>query len=731
MDIYRENYAFDNYDNEEIQNFDYESSPYFLYFYPILYPSNKIHTVEFKNHYDVNFIRKHNLYYSLFFIVNKHIWSKHDFYNYDEDKFEKKENEHNENIKTAVKNKKFPSKYVALIYYVEHGKINYNEISDAMLKKIVNSIIYFANTLGILSSSKPSLKKNNFKLYSSDIIKSKLRALNISVQLKLFIEWISNKTLIITGSTGIGKSSLVPVLLFYIFHLFNGHSSNDFLELDKIELEKKMYMALPRILLVQSIGSGLINKMGLDITNNDLVSLQYKNISENKSYYNENKEYRFLIATTQSLFAYLNNASLIICDEVHEHSIASDNLISIARILNIQLVLISATIDSDKEVINKFFSNYSYIDIKGPPLYKIEEYQLDIINKTNYKNKNILIYKIINTILKYVKTLTQIGDTSIVFIPTKRWVTELYDKIKINNDIEFKILHKDVLNYDKEILEYFKNEKTRRHVIISTPIAESSISIEGLKLVIDTGLEYNINYEVSNIDFITYYSYIQRKGRVGRTAPGYYISLYNKDLLVKELKREIDGQRLFIPLLYLYHFLDYQYNKPSYRISPGKSIENIEDDKMELVEKNNVIITKEDIINNYIFPPKNINRIDRVYDYLNIRNFFNKTYTQLLMRGIACSIIDYLYIYEKYKDDDKIFNELKDLEDNSELTNISNTLFNEIMKLNKRFLFKGGIGYYLFFNDIEESFKVNMMTKLINFKQYKIIKYNKAFFRMP
>jgi hypothetical protein len=69
----------------------------------------------------------------------------------------------------------------------------------------------------------PSDNRNNkYKLSSLNLISNNpivspfLLSLSLTVQLKVFIEWIRKKTIIVTGTTGIGKSSVVPKLFFYI-----------------------------------------------------------------------------------------------------------------------------------------------------------------------------------------------------------------------------------------------------------------------------------------------------------------------------------------------------------------------------------------------------------------------------------------------------------------------------------------------------------------------------------
>lgn len=708
MELFKSNYIFIEYDKIEESSFEY-SKYNCSFFYPLLFPAKQIKSVQYINSYDINSIRKYNLYYSLLYVVNKHILKKYTHFNKDDNllyKADEIDTTSTESkfipIDEAIRIKVLPLRYYALKYIKKYKSVEYKKLDDSTLIKLIDSLIFLANFLGILSSSSPNDKPIPMRLITDKVFEyeKEFLSLSVSVQVRVFIDWINKKTIVITGSTGIGKSSQVPKLLLYISLLFDGYTNYDIFNSDDYKPEKKILFALPRKLLVQTIGEGLMNSLKITITKNQLIKLQYRKIQEDKKFNNSSEEYKMLIATSQSLFKFIDDCSLLICDEIHEHTDSIDTLITISRLLKIHLVLISATIDADKPIINKFFDNYSYIDIKGPPPYKITSINMNKINKDNYKNKELICGMIVDVVNKYIYQCSKPGENTIIFLPSKTWLNLLAPKL-VYKDIEIRLLYRDAEDYKDNVIKYVDNENTKRHLIISTPIAESSITIKKLALVIDSGLFYNSNYNILNIDFISYWSHIQRKGRVGRDFEGYYISLFDIDTLSKVLTRTIDGSRLFTTILQIYHYLS-------------------------LVLKRD--INKTDILDNYIFPPTNIQRIYDVYDYLLNKNFTNVKYTSLLVSGLSCSIIDYLYIYEKYYKT-PIYNELKEYEENPDITyQLSNTLFKELCALNKKIYHVNGKGYYMFFNDQEKSYSIKKNNKLLNNKYYKIIKYNTILF---
>jgi HrpA-like RNA helicase len=113
---------------------------------------------------------------------------------------------------------------------------------------------------------------------------------------------------------------------------------------------------------------------------------------------------------------------------------------------------------------------------------------------------------------------------------------------------------------------YLKDGYTRQ-VIFSTPIAETGITLTGIKFVVDTGVENKIAFDPKRRRQLQYISYvrkpsvIQRCGRVGRREPGVCIHLYTLDTYLNRFKTKIipkiytdDIHSVFLTILY--HTLD-------------------------------------------------------------------------------------------------------------------------------------------------------------------------------
>ncbi len=247
-----------------------------------------------------------------------------------------------------------------------------------------------------------------------------------------------------------------------------------------------------------------------------------------------------LIQNDQSL----NNISMIIFDEFHERSIHTD--LSLALSLEVQellrddlkILIMSATLNSTE--ISTLLNNTSIITSQGKTFNVDDIYLQANIKQPNIKTINSVVF---NIILQSVQTDT--GDI-LVFLPGTKEIKNLQKKL---ND---KFIHSDILilplysaltksEQDKAILPHNK-----RKIILSTNIAQTSLTIKGVKIVIDSGLEKLSRYNYSTgmdhleLSFISKDSAIQRGGRAGRLSNGKCYKLWHQNkILTPSTKPEI------------------------------------------------------------------------------------------------------------------------------------------------------------------------------------------------
>nr|UXY88502.1 ATP-dependent RNA helicase CDC28 [Cryptomonas curvata] len=350
------------------------------------------------------------------------------------------------------------------------------------------------------------------------------------------------KILMIIGETGSGKTTIVPRIL-YKNRIFN-----------KIIVSQTKRIAA--INAANYISKTLNLKVGRDVG--------YAVRFENNSY----SDTRIKFVTDGILFKELSeNPSLshyncVIIDEFHERTIYTDLLLSILKKTlcereNFRLIIMSASGECNKMA--KFFNIKSgKLTIPGR-LYRIKIFYT-ITPQSNY------VLSISAFIAKH-HLKENIPGNFLVFLPGQEEI------LKLNEQIDY-VIGKKIFNFivikfysgisEEEYLNVFKiSQKKKRKIILATNIAESSITIPGISLVIDSGLsKQKITNWKNGIDLFRIYPISkseaqQRAGRAGRERTGKCYRMYTfKDFcsLRSYPKPEIQRIDLTSIILMLYSF---------------------------------------------------------------------------------------------------------------------------------------------------------------------------------
>ncbi len=254
-----------------------------------------------------------------------------------------------------------------------------------------------------------------------------------------------------------------------------------------------------------------------------------------------------LLAETQG-DRFLDAYDTIIVDEAHERSLNIDFLLGYLKWLmprrpDLKLVITSATIDPER--FSKHFGDAPIINVSGrsyPVEVRYRAVVLDEDDETAVDEQA--------AILSAVDELwsEQAGDI-LVFLSGEREIRETAESLRKHHPQGCEVLPLYSRLSQDEQQRVFK-PSGRRRVVLATNVAETSLTVPGIRAVIDTGVARISRYSHRSrlqrlpIEKISQASANQRTGRCGRVGPGVAIRLYSEeDFLARPEFTEPEIQR--------------------------------------------------------------------------------------------------------------------------------------------------------------------------------------------
>ncbi len=262
----------------------------------------------------------------------------------------------------------------------------------------------------------------------------------------------------------------------------------------------------------------------------------------------------------------LKNFALVIFDEFHERSLHAD--LSLALCLQSQQILredlkilvMSATLNT--KTISSLLENAPVIQSEGRSFPVDIKYSDKALKQAD---KQQLISDLVNTVKHVIKNHQ---GNCLVFLPGVKEINQLssaikqYLKYESINNILLAPLHGSLNKQQQDQAISTPGEGIRK-IVLATNIAETSLTIEGINCVIDSGLERILQYNPSSgmnrltTQFISQDSAEQRCGRAGRLSAGVCYRLWpaqQQQRLIKHSRAEILHSDLSTLILELAHW---------------------------------------------------------------------------------------------------------------------------------------------------------------------------------
>jgi len=340
----------------------------------------------------------------------------------------------------------------------------------------------------------------------------------------------TNQVVIIAGETGCGKTTQLPQIC-----LQAGWG-----------IRKQIAHTQPRRIAATSVANRIASELKTELGNTVGYAVRFSDKTSSQT--------RIKLMTDGVLLAELQSDPLlsryevIIVDEAHERSLNIDFLLGFLKKLlikrsDLKVIVTSATIDL--ESFSRYFSNAPIMTVEGrtypveivyqPLLAEGSQGEVESESKENKNREASSDVSIENSVVQAIDAcIAQSTGDILIFSYGEAEIRQLTKHIQKQNYSQLVVLPLYARLGIKEQQAIFSSNSQRK-VIISTNVAETSLTIPNILFVIDIGQARMSRYSQRNkiqqlpVEKISQASANQRKGRSGRIAPGICIRLYDEE----------------------------------------------------------------------------------------------------------------------------------------------------------------------------------------------------------
>ncbi|SFN74496.1 ATP-dependent helicase HrpA [Formivibrio citricus] len=324
-----------------------------------------------------------------------------------------------------------------------------------------------------------------------------------------------HQVVIVCGETGSGKTTQLPKICLELgrgVHGLIGHTQ-------------------PRRLAARSVASRIAQELQTELGSAVGFKVRFTDRSSASSYIKLMTD-GILLAETLS-DQYLNAYDTIIIDEAHERSLNIDFLLGYLKQLlpkrpDLKVIVTSATIDAER--FSSHFNNAPVLEVSGRT-YPVEV-RFKPLGSEDEDDQELEMEEAVVAAVEELWRKDGAGDV-LVFLPGEREIRETAEELRRAKLMGAEILPLFARLSNEDQQRIFRPGNGRR-IVLATNVAETSLTVPGIRYVIDSGLarvnRYSPRAKVEQllVEKISQASARQRAGRCGRVSAGVCVRLYSE-----------------------------------------------------------------------------------------------------------------------------------------------------------------------------------------------------------
>ena len=328
-----------------------------------------------------------------------------------------------------------------------------------------------------------------------------------------------HQVIIVAGETGSGKTTQIPKICMNRGRGIRGVIGH----------------TQPRRIAARSVASRIAEELGEQPGNQVGYQVRFTDTTSEAS--------RIKVMTDGILLAevqhdrFLDRYDTLIIDEAHERSLNIDFLLGYLKQLlpkrpDLKVIITSATIEVER--FSDFFGDAPVIEVSGRT-YPVDTRYRPLTGEEDDRDQgwNDGILAALAEIEAHEREQKKSPGDVLVFLPGEREIRNLSKQLR-----HAEVKHAEVLPLYSRLSNQEQNRVFQPHrgrrIVLSTNVAETSLTVPGIRYVIDTGVARISRYSVRSkiqrlpIEPVSQASANQRAGRCGRVAPGICFRLYDE-----------------------------------------------------------------------------------------------------------------------------------------------------------------------------------------------------------